>query len=309
MEAVASVSVSSADGGDPFLIFDRGQHDWRRTRVGRGGSPVGASHAGRRLGRGDVPAPDALHVHLLAFRFESTPASSRRRLGLDDARAAARSQSDDRRAVLLLRAAARRSMAISIGVTLMSGGYPLGAIVSASGPHWDIRGGVTDATPTRARSVFSSSQAPAATQLVVGGGVTPATGLRLGGASRLVVIASMPSRSRTWSIPVSSYGSGPRRMASSPRGAPLPDETADRVNVEGNTRLAIRASAGELVVDRFETLISPGGDARLQLLAVRTLSPHWFTAGRIVGASTPILTTPTPVRRAATSAEGTLGYR
>ena len=42
-------------------------------------------------------------------------------------------------------------------VTLMSGGSPLGAIVSASGARWDVRGGVTDDTPARGRKVLSGS--------------------------------------------------------------------------------------------------------------------------------------------------------
>src|SRR5258705_6560840 len=64
----------------------------------------------------------------------------------------------------------------------MSGGCPLGAIVSASGPRWDVRGGVTDSSPARQRNVFGANRAPAASQVVVGGGVTPITGLRVGAA-------------------------------------------------------------------------------------------------------------------------------
>src|SRR5262249_31689531 len=78
-----------------------------------------------------------------------------------DAGAETRSESHDWRAFLLLRAAAAvrrqfRSRDDHVG------GYPLGAILNASGTHWDVRGGVTDATPARARSVFSSTKTPAA---------------------------------------------------------------------------------------------------------------------------------------------------
>ena len=37
------------------------------------------------------------------------------------------------------------------GVQMMSGGYPLGAIVSTSGERWDLRGGLSTETPKRAR--------------------------------------------------------------------------------------------------------------------------------------------------------------
>ena len=42
------------------------------------------------------------------------------------------------------------------GVQLISGGYPLGAIASSSGAHWDARAGITDQSPTRKRNVFGS---------------------------------------------------------------------------------------------------------------------------------------------------------
>ena len=40
---------------------------------------------------------------------------------------------------------------------VLSGGYPLGAIVSSSGSWWDVRGGVLDGTPARYRKVFASN--------------------------------------------------------------------------------------------------------------------------------------------------------
>ena len=181
-------------------------------------------------------------------------------------------------------------------VTLMSGGYPLGAILSASGTHWDIRGGLTDATPARARSVFSSSKAPAAPQLVLGGGVTPSAGLRFGAGLALGRYRVDAAAQKNMVIPDSSYGSGTSTNGVIPRGAPLPDETAAVFNVEGEYAIGYTRVSGEIVVDRFETLISPAVTRGFNVVAVRTLSPRWFTAGRIVGASTPVLTTPTPVR-------------
>jgi len=191
----------------------------------------------------------------------------------------------------------------------MSGGYPLGAIVSASGPHWDIRGGVTDATPTRARSVFSGSKGPGATQVVVGGGITPVAGLRFGGA-----IAAGPYRIDAYSqrpmlIPDGSYGAEYATNGVLEKGAPLPDASADVYSVEGEYAIGYTRVTGELVVDRFETMITPAVSHGLNLLAVQTLSPRWFVAGRLVHASTPVLSGATAGRRVAKSAEATLGYR
>jgi hypothetical protein len=68
------------------------------------------------------------------------------------------------------------------GVQLMSGGYPLGAIVKR-GTHWDAAG-VIDQT-RRGGATCSGLTPAAAAQMVGGGGYTPFTGLRLG-ASRTV---------------------------------------------------------------------------------------------------------------------------
>ena len=58
--------------------------------------------------------------------------------------------------------------------------YPLVAIASLGMTRWDLRMGVADGSPTRLRDVLRNTGAPRAPQLVVGGGVTPMTGLRIG---------------------------------------------------------------------------------------------------------------------------------
>jgi len=307
MEAVASISVSSADGGDPFLIFDQVS----TIGVGRGWDVVVRPWA-RRMPGGDWGA----EMYQLQMRYTS---STRIPFRLD----AGVISSPLGLTTLELRPDRNPTIGAPFyyfvplppfdgnfdRVTIMSGGYPLGAILSASGTHWDIRGGLTDATPARARSVFSSSKAPSAPQFVLGGGVTPAAGLRLGAGLALGRYRVDAAAQKNMVIPDSSYGSGASTNGVIPRGAPLPDETAAVFNVEGEYAIGYTRVSGELVVDRFETLISPAVTSGFNVVAVRTLSPHWFTAGRIVGASTPILTTPTPVRKAARSAEATLGYR
>ena len=58
--------------------------------------------------------------------------------------------------------------------------YPLAAVASLGASHWDLRLGVADGSPARRRGVLGHNDAPRAPQLVVGGGVTPITGLRIG---------------------------------------------------------------------------------------------------------------------------------
>jgi hypothetical protein len=93
------------------------------------------------------------------------------------------------------------------------------------------------------------------------------------------------------------------------KGTALPDASASVYNVEGEYAFGYTRITGELIVDRFETMIAPAVSRGFNLLAVQTLSPRWFVAGRTVRASTPVLTGTNPGRRGATSAEGTLGYR
>jgi len=307
MEAVASISVSSADGGDPFLMFDQTS----TVGVGRGWDVIVRPWA-RRMPGGDWAAEmyqlQARYTSTtrIPFRFDAGVISGP--LGLT---------------TLELKADQNPTIGAPFyyfvplppfdgnfdRVTIMSGGYPLGAMLTASGTHWDVRGGMTDSTPARARSVFSSSKAPAAPQFIVGGGVTPTTGLRIGaglavGHYRVDAVAQ-----KNLVVPDDSYGSVPTANAVIPRGSPLPDELATVFNLEGEYSVGYTRVSGEFIVDRFETLISPAVARGFNVVAVRTLSPRWFAAGRIVGASSPVLTGPTTVRRTGQSTEATIGFR
>lgn len=307
MEAVASISVSSANDGDPFLMFDQ----ISTIGVGHGWDVIVRPWA-RRMPGGDWAAEMyQLQVRYtsssrIPFRFDAGVITSP--LGL---------------ATLELKADQNPTIGAPFyyfvplppfdgnfdRVTIMSGGYPLGAMLGASGAHWDLRGGMTDATPARARSVFSSSKAPAAPQFIVGGGITPTTGLRFGAGLALGHYRVDAVAQKNMVIPDDSYASGTPASGVIPRGAPLPDELATVFNVEGEYAIGYTRVSGEFVVDRFETLISPAIARGFNVVAMRTLSPRWFAAGRIVGASTPILTTPTPVRRVGKSTEATIGFR
>lgn len=286
MEAVASASVTSDTKDDPFLIFDAVS----TIRLGRGWDGVVRPWA-RRMPGGDWAA-EMYQLQLrytsstrLPFRIDAGIISSPLGLSTLELR-------PDRNPTISPPFYYFSPLPAFDGyfdrVTLMSGGYPLGAVVSASGSRWDARAGVTDDTPVRGRNVMSGSRTPAKLQLVGGGGFTPAPGIRLGAG----------------------IGRGRYRSdATAPTGTRLPAASATVFNVEGEYSLGYTRITGEWIVDRFETTIAPVEARGFNLLAVRTLTPRWFAAGRAARASSPVLVGSSPGRRTATSAEGTLGYR
>jgi hypothetical protein len=286
MEAVASVSVTSDTADDPFLIFDAVS----TIRLGRGWDAVVRPWA-RRMPGGDWGA----EMYQLQLRYtSSTHIPFRVDAGIIS--------SPMGLATLELRADRNPTIGAPFyyfvplpafdgrfdRVTLMSGGYPLGAVISASGPRWDVRGGVTDDTPARGRSVLSASRVDASPQFIAGGGTTPVPGLRLGAA-----------------IARGSY----RASSLDAKGVTLPSAGATVFNIEGEYAIGYTRIAGEWIVDRFDTRLSPAVARGFNLQATRTLTPRWFAAGRTVHASSPVLAGAYAGRRTASSGEATLGYR
>ncbi len=173
-------------------------------------------------------------------------------------------------------------------VQLLSGGYPLGAMVSSSGRTWDARVGVTDGTPARSRKMISSSRPPAEPQFVTGGGVSPIAGLRIGagfahGCYRQDIPASTQPNARSANATV--------------------------FNLEGEYAVGYTRVAGEWIVDRFGSGVAPAVARGYLLEAVRTLSPRWYAAARTTRVSTPALASGVRVRRTTSTADGTIGFR
>lgn len=283
-EAVVSGSVTSASMDDPFLVFDA----VGTFHVGRGWDAVIRPWAKRREG---VWGAEMYQLQVrytsstrLPFRIDAGIISSP--LGL-----ATLELSADRNPTIGNPFYYFAPLPAFDGrfdrVNLMSGGYPLGALVSISGARWDARGGVTDGTPARARSIISESRAAAAPQVVVGGGVTPVPGLRFGAG----------------------FARGGYRTGEPVSGKATPAASVTVLNLEGEYAVGYTRVAGEWVLGRFETTISPAVARGFNLQATHTLSPRWFTAARAVRASSPVLSGPSPGRRTATTAEGTVGYR
>jgi hypothetical protein len=68
-------------------------------------------------------------------------------------------------------------------LNLLGAIYPYGVSATVSGLHWDARAAVIDASPLRPRRVFAERNPPQFRNLVVGGGVTPVVGFRVGASA------------------------------------------------------------------------------------------------------------------------------
>jgi hypothetical protein len=171
-------------------------------------------------------------------------------------------------------------------VQLLSSGYPLGAMASFSGARWDARAGVTDGTPARNRKMMWADRPPARAQFVMGGGVTPITGLRLGFG----------------------YAHGVYREPgiSAPQ---APAAHATIFNVEGEYAVGHTRLAGEWVRDSFGTMTTPAVSSGYTVEAVQTLSPRWYAASRNTRTSAPAFVHGTRVQRSNGSTEAIVGFR
>ena len=175
------------------------------------------------------------------------------------------------------------------GVQLISGGYPLGAVVSTSGTKWDLRAGLTDSTPARERNVFASDRPAAMRQVIVGGGVTPIVGLRVGaGLAR---------------------GEYRRAEASHPDPAAADASGVTILNLEAEYSFGHTTFSGEWIRDRFESPLGASVARGYFVQAVQTFTPRLFGTVQLVGASAPALLGQARARRTMTSAEVTAGYR
>ena len=287
VEAVAAFASTSAAAGDPFVWLDLAT----TTRVSRTVDVVFRPYA-RRLPGGDW---DAM-LYQAQVRIQPTPAlridagiiTSPLGLGTLELR-------PDLNPVVMYPfyyfAPLPRFDGDANGVQLISGGYPLGAVVSWSGCRWDARGGVTDGTPARLRKMFAEGP-EAAAQLVAGGGFSPVTGMRVGAGL---------AHGRYREIPVPLHDPAPP--------ATMTGQSATLVNVEAEYAVRHTRLTGEWVRDRFETAGAPAVAHGAYVQAVQTLTPRLFAAGRVTRASAPVRTASVLERRARATWEMTAGYR
>jgi hypothetical protein len=176
---------------------------------------------------------------------------------------------------------------LSPRITLLGAVYPLGVSTTVSGTHWDVRGAVIDTSPVRSRRTFGDTNPPRFRNVVVGGGVTPVVGLRLGG----------------------SVTRGAWRRADELPSSPS-DRMATIVTVEGEWSFRFTKLVGEWTRDSLETNAGNVIESGWYIQWQQTLTPRWFVAARVERLEGPaLLTAPEGPRQSFAGAEETIGFR
>lgn len=164
--------------------------------------------------------------------------------------------------------------------------YPFGGQVTVSGSHWDARAALIDTSPLRRRGVFADPKPPRFANLVIGGGVTPFVGFRVG--------ASV------------AHG-GWQRAGESP--LTTADQNATVVTVESELSFAHTTLAGEWIRDTVGTTSGSRVASGWFMQGRQTLTPRWFVAGRVERIASPLVSAGLVRQQSLISSEETLGYR
>ena len=164
--------------------------------------------------------------------------------------------------------------------------YPLGGQVTLSGTRWDARAAVIDTSPLRRRRVVASVNPPRFGNVVIGGGVTPVVGLRLG--------ASVTQ-------------GGWARAGESP--VVTEDRDATIVAVESEFSFAFTKLAAEWVHDTIETSSGKHVATGWFFQGQQTLAPRWFVAARIERMDSPVVLPTVVAEQQLTNTEEVLGFR
>ena len=183
-----------------------------------------------------------------------------------------------------------------VRATLLGAVYAYGAQVTVSGTHWDARAALIDTSPLRTRRVFAQSNPPHFANVVLGGGVTPVIGLRVG--------ASVTHGA--W------QRAGENPLVTSDRPATI-------VTVESELAFRYTKLAGEWTRDQLATSTGDRVASGWFVQGQQTLTPRWFVAGRVermtapavfwLGGTLTPLEPPLVVEQRLNGVEETLGYR
>ena len=170
---------------------------------------------------------------------------------------------------------------------LLGAVYAYGVSSTVAATHWDVRGAVIDTSPLRPRRIFSPTNPPHFYNAVVGGGVTPFVGFRVG--------ATM------------TYG-GWMRAGEAP--AVTTDKDALIASVESEFAIRYTKVAGEWTRDAMETSTDTHHASGWFVQGQQTLAPRWFAAGRVEHMQGPGLTAPdTFVEQHFNGTEEVVGFR
>jgi hypothetical protein len=174
-------------------------------------------------------------------------------------------------------------------VNAIAGTYPFGTQLTLSTHQWDARVAVLSSAPTRSYVLNGDANPRATPVLVVGGGVTPTIGLRLGAA----------------------YAGGAYVLGEELR-VPQDDNRGFHMfNFEGEYAFGYTKISGEFTNTRLETAVTTETARAWFIQGMHTLAPRWFVAARQEGVSAPPVRSGTSagVRQSFQMAEATVGYR
>jgi hypothetical protein len=176
--------------------------------------------------------------------------------------------------------------------TLLGAVYAYGAQATVSGTHWDARTALIDTSPLRTRRVFSPTNPPRFYNVVIGGGVTPIVGLRIG--------ASL------------THG-GWQRAGESP--SVTADQDATIATIESEVSFRYTKLTGEWTRDRIESSTGTHIASGWFVQGQQTLTPRWFVAGRVERMTSPAVFARVPgpsllvVQQRLDGVEDAVGYR
>lgn len=174
-------------------------------------------------------------------------------------------------------------------VSAVSSTYPLGAQVSLSTDRWDARAAVVNTAPTRGYAIGAVTNPTSTPVFVAGGGVTPVTGLRVGGSFARGRYATADE--------ITMPGTQGRMMS--------------MAGAEGEWALGGTKISGEILRTGFETAADTAVAYEWFVQGQQTLSPRWFAAARREGTSAPALVSGTAIgaRTDLEAFEATVGFR
>ena len=152
-------------------------------------------------------------------------------------------------------------------VSAVAATYPLGAQLTLSTGRWDARAAVVNSTPTRIYALGAPTNPRSTPVVVAGGGITPATGLRLGASLAHGVYATREEIT------------GPFAQ----------DRAMTMAGAEGEWAFSGTKIAAEVLRTGFETFAGTSVAYEWFVQAQQTLSPRWFAAARREGTSAPPL--------------------
>jgi hypothetical protein len=164
--------------------------------------------------------------------------------------------------------------------------YPLGGQLTLSQLRWDVRAAVIDTSPVRPRRVFSPANPPRFPTVVVGAGVTPVIGLRIGASvarGGWLNAGESPSVTR--------------------------DRDATVVAIESEFSFRFTKLSGEWVRDTLETENGRRAYSGWFLQGQQALGARWFVAGRIERMAGPLVLADAVEDQRFDGFEETLGFR